>query len=413
MRTLLVYEDERTVNFLPLTWLRPVYDLRCGALTLREKAQRRIKHDALALFCRSYLSDVIRERTKAIVNDLSQISGEVVLVNGRSIISSQVAENISELQVGEALVNKNGELVAAVVEAKKLTWLSSDTPKVDAWKEMSLNERLTDAVVLDYLWQIPILLEESDVIADDIKLISAQANLTSLPNGVISYGDEIFVEEGARIYGGVVISAEDGPVFISSRSSITPPTFIQGPSFIGSGTHVDGAKIRPGTVLGPVCRIGGEVEATVFHGYSNKHHDGFIGHAYIGEWVNIGAMTTCSDLKNNYGTVRVWVNGEMVETGELKIGCFIGDHSKLGIGVMLTTGAVIGIACNIYGAEVTPKFVPSFSWGNSEEGFVVHELDKAIATAAKMMSRRKVELTKAEEELLRKVFELTSSERQK
>jgi len=413
MRTLVIYEDEMVRNFFPMTYLRPVYELRCGALTLRQKAEMRIPHDAEALFCRGYLSEVMRERSGAIVNDLSQVSGDVVLVNGRAVVSNDVAKKVAELQHGEALVNSNGELVAAIVDGAKLDWLRNEPVGADEWRQMNLREVATEAVVLDYLWRIPVLLEESDVIADDIALLSSQAKLSAPPSGVLTYGDDFFIEEGARIYGGVVISAEDGPVFISSGASITPPTFIQGPSFIGAKTHVDGAKIRPGTVLGPVCRIGGEVEATVIHGYSNKHHDGFIGHSYIGEWVNIGAMTTCSDLKNNYSSVRVWVNGEVVDTGELKIGCFIGDHSKLGIGVMLTTGAVIGIACNIYGAEVTPKFVPSFSWGNSEEGFVVHELDKAIATARRMMSRRKVELTPAEEALLKTVFELTARERQK
>ncbi|MCS7253539.1 MAG: putative sugar nucleotidyl transferase [Armatimonadota bacterium] len=413
MRTLAIYEDEKAHNFLPMTYIRPVYELRCGALTLRQKAEMRIPHDAEVLFCRGYLCEVMRERYNAIVNDLSQLSGDTVLVNGRAVISADVANKIAELQNGEALVNPDGELVAAIVDATKLGWLCNPQIGSDEWRQMNLREITAEAIVLDYLWRIPVLLEESNVISDDIALLSSQAKMSSPPKGVLTYGDGIFIEEGARIYGGVVISAEDGPVFIASGASITPPTFIQGPSYIGTKTHVDGAKIRPGTVLGPVCRIGGEVEATVIHGYSNKHHDGFIGHSYIGEWVNIGAMTTCSDLKNNYSSVRVWVNGEVIDTGELKIGCFIGDHSKLGIGVMLTTGAVIGIACNIYGAEMTPKFVPSFLWGNSEEGFTVHELDKAIATARKMMSRRKVELTEAEETLLRKVFELTDCERQK
>lgn len=411
MRALVIYEDERALNFLPMTYLRPVYELRCGALTLREKAERRIPHDNEVLFCRSYLADAMRERTKKVVNDASQLSGDVILVNGRAAISASISKQIEELELGQALVNADGELVAAIVEPTWLGWLQNEVIGANDWRQMDLNEISTEAIVLDYLWRIPILLEESDLIADDIALLSSKAELGVLPEGVLTYGDDVFIEKGAKVYGGVVISAEDGPVFISSGASITPPTFIQGPSFIGEKTHVDGAKIRPGTVLGPVCRIGGEVEATVVHGYSNKHHDGFIGHSYIGEWVNIGAMAACSDLKNNYSSVRVWVNGEMVDTGELKVGCFIGDHSKLGIGVMLTTGAVIGVACNIYGAEVTPKFVPSFSWGNSEEGFTLHELERAITTAIRMMSRRKLELTPVEEALLRRVFELTAAER--
>jgi len=414
MAKLVLYEDEKAQNFLPISYTRPVYDIKCGALTLREKAEMGIEHEKEALFLRPHLAEVMRERTGLPINDPGALEGEVVLVNGRAVISSEVARRVEELEPGKALVNEKGELVAAKVrDGRSLGWLAeAEVPPADAWKEMGLELVEVEALVLEYLWQIPVLLEEGEVIADDIRRISEGKRRGMPDEKVVVYGEGLFVEEGAKVLAGVVIDTEEGPVYIAKGARITPPTFIEGPSYIGPRCKVDGAKIRPGTVLGEVCYVGGEVEASVIHSYSNKHHDGFIGHAYVGQWVNIGAMATNSDLKNNYSPVRVWVNGRMVDTGELKIGCFIGDHTKLGIGVMMTTGAVIGVSANVYGSEVTPKFVPSFSWGNAKEGFVVHDLEKAIVTARRMTSRRKVELTEAEEGLLRKVFEMTAWERE-
>ncbi len=409
------YEDERARNFLPLVYLRPVYDLKCGVLTLREKAQG-LEHDELVLHCRGYLTEAMRERTGAKVNEPDALSGDVVVVNGRAVLSSSVLERVRKLSTGEALVTKDGELVAARVEGRKLKWLKDamsdgSLPPVDAWKASDLKTKKVDALVLSWLWDITEALEEGEVIADDIERVTEKRRRGTVDDKTVVYGEKLFVEEGARVYAGVVLDTEEGPVFIEKGAKVKPPTIIEGPCYIGADTIIDGAKIRPGAVIGPVCRIGGEVEASVVHAYTNKHHEGFLGHAYVGEWVNIGAMATNSDLKNNYSIVRVYVNGEMVNTGLLKVGCFIADHVKVGIGVMFNTGAVVGVAANIWGAEVTPKFVPSFAWGNPSEGFVVHELDKAIKTARNMMSRRKVELTKTEEELLRRVFELTAEER--
>ena len=415
MARLVIYEDEKATNFLPISYTRPVYDVKCGPLTLREKAEMGVEHDGEALFCRPYLAEVLRERTGLPVNDSKALEGEVVLVNGRAVVSSEVAQKIAELEPGKALVNEKGELVAAKVEdGGKLGWLTeAEVPPSDAWKETGLEPVEAEALVLEYLWQIPVLLEEGEVIADDIERISKGKRRGTPDEKVVVYGDGLFLEEGAKVLAGVVIDTEEGPVYIAKGARITPPTFIEGPTYIGPRCKVDGAKLRPGTVLGEVCYVGGEVEASVIHSYTNKHHDGFIGHAYLGQWVNIGALATNSDLKNNYSPVRVWVNGEMVDTGELKIGCFIGDHTKIGIGVMMTTGAVIGVSANVYGSETTPKFVPSFSWGNAEEGFVVHDLEKAVVTARRVTGRRKVELTRAEEELLRKVFEMTDWERER
>jgi UDP-N-acetylglucosamine diphosphorylase/glucosamine-1-phosphate N-acetyltransferase len=225
--------------------------------------------------------------------------------------------------------------------------------------------------------------------------------------------DEIFVGQGAKVKPGAILDAESGPVIIEPGATIFPNAAIEGPAFIGEKSLIKiGAKIYEGTSIGEVCKVGGEVEETIIHSYSNKQHDGFLGHSYLGMWVNLGADTNNSDLKNNYGNVKVYVDGEMVDSGSMFVGLTMGDHSKSGINTMFNTGTVVGVSCNVYGGGFPPKFIPSFTWGGAE-GLVEYRLDKALETARAVMSRRKIDLTSADEELMRGIFEATAKERAK
>src|SRR5207248_75825 len=159
----------------------------------------------------------------------------------------------------------------------------------------------------------------------------------------------------------VVADTSRGPVVINREAVVTAFSRLEGPCYVGPQTHVLGAKVRAGTTLGPNCRVGGEVEASILHGHSNKYHDGFLGHSYVGEWVNLGAGTHNSDLRNDYGEVTVMVNGRLVPTGLTKVGCFLGDHSKTGLGTLLNTGSNVGIFCNVLPWGLAPKYVPSFA----------------------------------------------------
>jgi UDP-N-acetylglucosamine diphosphorylase/glucosamine-1-phosphate N-acetyltransferase len=191
----------------------------------------------------------------------------------------------------------------------------------------------------------------------------------------------------ARVDPGAVLDARGGPVILDEGAVVEPLSHVVGPAYIGRGAQVLGGKLS-GVALGPQCRVGGEVELTVFQGYSNKRHTGFLGHSAVGEWVNLGAMTTNSDLKNNYGPVRVWVGGIDSETGETKIGCFIGDHVKTGIGTLLATGSVIGPGSNLFaGGRFTPHYLPGWSWWDGAST-VPHRWDKFLATVRTAMSRR-------------------------
>jgi UDP-N-acetylglucosamine diphosphorylase/glucosamine-1-phosphate N-acetyltransferase len=182
---------------------------------------------------------------------------------------------------------------------------------------------------------------------------------------------------------------------------LEPHTYVAGPSWIGAGTHVLGGKLGGGVALGPSCRVAGEIEETIFQGYGNKRHHGFVGHSVIGQWVNLGALTTTSDLKNNYGPVRVSIAGQLHDTGESKVGSFVGDHVKTGIGTLLTTGAVIGAASNLFGGgTVSPKELPAFSWWDGART-EPYDVAKFVATARVVCARRGRSFGDAQEQLYR------------
>ncbi|MBI3189910.1 MAG: hypothetical protein HYZ33_04615, partial [Ignavibacteriales bacterium] len=223
--------------------------------------------------------------------------------------------------------------------------------------------------------------------------------------------NNIIIGEGSVVKPGVVLDAEHGPIVIGKHVAIQPNAVIEGPAFVGNYSTIKiGAKIYPGTSIGAHCKIGGEVTRSIIQPYSNKAHDGFLGDSYIGSWVNIGADTNTSNLKNTYGNVDVYINGMPVDSGAQFVGLTMGDHSKSGINVMFTTGAVAGVSCNIFGAGLPSKYLPSFSWG-SPDSFTVFEIEKSIEIARRMMSRRGITMSKSYEAMMRHVFNLTRKER--
>ena len=270
------------------------------------------------------------------------------------------------------------------------------------------------APLLTYPWDL--ITANGEQIARDVPLLSRAAGWASAADRPLERADvvahnpaQIWLHPQARLDGPLVLDARDGPIVIDA-AHVEPFSFIQGPAAIGAGALVSSARIRGETTIGPVCRVGGEVEASIVQGYSNKHHDGFLGHSYLGEWVNIGAMTTNSDLKNTYGTIRVALEGQgQVDSGVLKLGCFLADHVKLGIGLHLNGGAVIGTGSNIFGVHFAPKTIPPFTWGG--EVFREYRIDGMVDVARKVMGRRKLALAAEYETLLREVFAMTRGSR--
>lgn len=270
-------------------------------------------------------------------------------------------------------------------------------------------------------WKLPfasaweILAHSDQLISDDFAQWRQRPNFreAAVMNGahIVGSPSDIHIGEGSVVQPGCVLDATNGPIMLGERVFVKWSQ-IQGPVFVGDDCVLDGARLRGGTSLGAHCKVGGEVSASIFQGRANKAHDGFVGHSWVGEWVNFGALATTSNLKNTYGTVRYRRDSStQIETNSQFLGSIVGDHSKIGIGQMLTTGANIGVGCNIFGGGVAPNYVPSFSWGGVG-GWSEYRRDDFWRTTQAVLARRKLEMSPTARALLDEVYARTQSERE-
>ncbi len=412
--TICIFEDPQYVKLLPLVYTRPVYDLRCGILTLREKIQRACSKANIALLCRPYLADVVKQQNSNVqVNEVHATN--CLLINGRVIADEQFAKKIP-LKGKDAVYISGNTVVAVRMSAGGHVSMKHDFSETFDVEHFAELERIpVDVKLIEYPWHL-VGSNGEQIVADFKSLVKAKdksKKATVYTGAHLLNKKNIFIDSGATVKPGVVLDAESGPIYIGKNAKIFPNAVIEGPAFIGANTLIKiGAKIYENTSIGEMCKVGGEVEASIIHSYSNKQHDGFLGHSYLGMWCNLGADTNNSDLKNNYGHVKVQVNGKMVDSGSQFVGLTMGDHSKSGINTMFNTGTVVGVSSNVFGAGFPPKFIPSFSWGGAD-GLETYDIEKGIDVARRVMARRKVEMTEADEKLLNKVFELTREERKR
>ncbi len=407
-----IFEDQHYRHLLPLSYTRPVYDLRCGILTLRQKIQQRYPGVSVSLHTREVLADLVRQQNPGV--RVNRLAGEGCLfINGRLLAPPDLAEKIP-LEGPDQVYMVGDVLVAARVsgqafEAERET--GEDTFSALAFGGLPRVKIMLK--LMDYPWDL--VNANGREIEADFKAIAPEP--AARVRGRVYEGahlvnpGSIVIGEGSKVKPGVVLDAENGPIYVGKNVTVFPNAVIEGPAFIGDGSLIKiGAKIYENTSIGEVCKVGGEVEASIIHAYSNKQHDGFLGHAYLGMWVNLGADTNNSDLKNNYSNVKMCIDGEAVDTGSMFVGLIIGDHSKSSINSMFNTGTVVGISSNIFGSGFPPKCIPSFAWGGAA-GLEIYDLDKALDVARRVMGRRKVDLSKAEECVLKAVFEQTKKER--
>ncbi|MCB0832312.1 MAG: GlmU family protein [Bacteroidetes bacterium] len=380
-----IFEDDGVSNFLPLTWTRPVFDLRCGAMTLAERIRKFFPEARLHLQCRDYLADVVAQsHPYASVNQ--SITEPCLFINGRTLFDQTLFERLLS---DDTLELTNGD--------SRLAFWNTLTPRRE-----SCNNTL-----LSFPWNL--VSQNVELLKGDFDKPSQMGNLY---DGVhLVNPDRISIGKDTVIKPGVVLDAENGPISIGDHVHIMANSVIEGPVNIGSRSLIKiGAKIYGGTTIGPSCKVGGEVEASVLQGFSNKQHDGFLGHSFVGEWCNLGADTNTSDLKNNYSTVKVTLKGEEIDTGERFVGLIMGDHSKSGINTMFNTGTVVGVSCNIFGAGHPPKTIPSFSWVDGQT-LSEYRLEKALSVAEIVMGRRKVVMSAALKRLMEHVYYTTSPDR--
>jgi UDP-N-acetylglucosamine diphosphorylase/glucosamine-1-phosphate N-acetyltransferase len=389
-----LFEDAGWRALLPLTWLRPAWELRCGRDRLIDKIEAGFGGRAARFLARTMLHDVWGAAAGA-----RPIAGDAwLLVNGRALVTAA----LSPPAPGVAWTSGD-TLVAATITGAQLLALADDALIDPAGQRnllTSLRQEPPPAGVrlIGHPWE-PVLAN-----ADELR---RQCRDGGQHAGRVDAGahllnpSAIHVAPGARIMPGVVLDAEHGPIHIDRDALVQPNAVVEGPCHVGPRSIIrPGAVLRAGTTIGPVCKVGGEIESSIIHGCSNKQHDGFLGHSYVGEWVNLGADTVTSDLKNTYGTIRVFINGVGVESGQRFVGSIIGDHAKTGIGTILPTGCVLGVASNVFTRGPVPKFVPSFAW-LTDAGLQEYRVDKAIDVARTVMGRRQVTLTTAGEALLR------------
>ena len=368
--SLILFDDSNRIDLQPLSFTRPVADIRVGILSIREKWERMLGMDSSTL-TESYLAGKFPLRN----------AERNILVNAAVLPDTTLVERILTMEPGEALVQKECILAQCVEESELADAESRKSPaRLTSW-EASLRK-------LSHPWDV-FRMNAEEIVAD-FKLLTEEKISQNLdPSNRISGKHPFFIEEGADIRASV-FNTEDGPVYIGKNATVMEGCLVRGPFALGEGATLKmGAKIYGGTTVGPYCKAGGELNNVVMFGNANKAHDGFLGNAVIGEWCNIGADSNNSNLKNTYEEVKMWSyrKERFVPTGLQFAGLIMGDHSKCGINTMFNTGTVVGVNCNIFGAGFQRNFIPSFSWGGAA-GFQLYNLEKAMEVAKNVMVRR-------------------------
>ncbi len=388
-----LFDDHRRNHLLPLTFTRPVAEIRVGILTIREKWER-----MLGARCSHLTTEYLSKKFPT-----TSQSGAYTLINGGVLPGSKLAETILNLPLESALVSK-GTVIACKLNSKPLAGYSPAPSHFT--KHVEYTNQFTEII---HPWHIFSL--NGQAIEADFELITKnrKSEPISSTNSVMN-PSKIFIEEGATVEC-TVLNASTGPIYIGNHAEVMEGSLVRGPFALCEQSVLKlGAKIYGPTTIGPFCKVGGEVNNSVIFGFSNKAHDGFLGNSVIGEWCNLGADTNCSNLKNNYAQVKLWdyVKKGFIDTGLQFCGLIMGDHSKCGINTMFNTGTVIGVSANIFGDGFPRNFIPSFSWGGAQ-GFTDYKIDKALETATKVMERRGIDLSNIDSEILTHIYNETSA----
>lgn len=394
---LIFFDNDDRDHLLPLTFTRPMAELRVGVLTIREKWERYLGGEG-SFITQDYLSQRFPLK----------ISSDNIVINAGVLPNPELVLLISELEVNEALMHQ-GDLIAARMNEAQFQRLLSDED-IDELAGYELSE--SSWMQVRRPWEL-FTMNSAAVEADYHLLTSGrESQPLSQTNRLIGDPGSVFLEDGASVEY-ATINTTQGPVYIGKGATVMEGSLIRGALALCEGAQLKmGAKVYGPTTIGPWCKVGGEVNNIVMLGYSNKGHDGFLGNAVVGEWCNLGADTNNSNLKNTYEEVRLWSYAEQKfsPTGLQFCGLIMGDHSKCGINTMFNTGTVVGVFTNVFGSGFPRNFIPSFSWGGAS-GLSTYRFDKAIVTAPRVMDRRGVEFTDADEEVLRHIFKETAVNR--
>jgi UDP-N-acetylglucosamine diphosphorylase/glucosamine-1-phosphate N-acetyltransferase len=384
MNFILFDDPEYRIGLLPLTFTRPVADIRIGIFKISEKWEK-------------YLGTGISYKTEFYLSRKFSIqeSNDSIFINGSVCPSPELVSEIAKLENGAALVQENTLL---------------------AYRNEPKNKKLFtgDLTILRYTWDI--FSNNGKELRKDFELVKKSGKSIGIsdPHTKVYNPENIFVEEGAKVIA-AILNAENGPIYLGKNSEVQEGAMIRGAFALCEGSVVNmGGKMRGDNTIGPFCKVGGEVSNSVMFAYSNKAHDGFMGNSVIGEWCNFGADSNTSNLKNNYTNIKIYSYRErkLIDSGKQFCGLVMGDHSKSGINIMFDSGSVVGVNSSVYGTKYSPKFIRSFSWGDIENLQTFH-LDKALEVAEKVVARRNIILSEIDKEILSRVFELEVEEKAK
>ena len=383
----ILFDGPSRNNFLPLTYTRPVAEIRVGILTIREKWEAFLE-STITFVTEDYLS----EKFPMVEFDKN------IFINASFLPNAKIVNLIINLKPNE-LINSGNDLIAFYANE------SQDEVDLDSFTKIEYNEKVLHINSLTDIFKI-----NSLAIEEDFKLLTKNRDSSKISNtNNLINSDNIFLEEGVSMEYST-LNASNGPIYISKNCEIMEGSLIRGPfALCENSTLKLGSKIYGGTTIGPNCKIGGEVKNSVVIGNSNKGHDGFLGNSLIGEWCNLGADTNTSNLKNNYTDIKIWNydSNKFSSTGEQFCGLIMGDHSKSGINTMFNTGTVVGVCSNVFGSGFPRNFIPSFSWGGNK-GFSNYKIEKAFEVNDIVMKRRNCDFSDKDKAILTHINEITS-----
>lgn len=416
--TLLVFENQNYKQLYPIAYTRPTFDTIIGMSSLLEKIIQYLPFRNISLFCRDYLKSTVQHDHKKYKVNTFPKGNELILIDGTVIMDKTLSKTLQGLTKDTVLTNGKQPIAARISgeNISKIKKLYMELKQIDL-SLIKAPKKKVHARTIQYVWET--VHKNTNQLAEDLKetgRLGKHSGSFAESDGIhLVNKKNVFIAQGVKVYPLVVIDASSGPVYIDQGTTIAPNVTIRGPVYIGKKCTINaGAKILSGTTIGECSKVGGEVAETIIHGYSNKQHDGFLGHSYIGAWCNLGANTNNSDLKNNYSSISIQIGPEdkdTYDTKQLFAGVFMGDHSKTGINTMFNTGTVVGAGCNIVGAGYPPKYIPSFTWMNLQSKPVSHNLVKFFETARAVCKRRKVQFTTVDKKMYTSLFNSTKNDR--
>ncbi len=394
-----IFEDDTVSQLFPITETRPIYDCLVGMSTIFEKFYNAFKNSNITLHVRDYLKPTLQETYKQYTINNINSGSPCLLLNGRVIVTQSLINKINKIHPQEnTLFTYKENVIVAYLKGELLDiaiHLLADPPNnktiIKQIRSKCIVEELDQCNIISNCWDL--IEYNKTYLKTDVK----NSKKLGIIKGHISpftaiYNEgNVFIDKGSYIEDFVIIDAKKGPVYIESNVNIHGHTRLEGPLFIGKNSTIFGGRISDSSI-GKSCKITGEIVNSIIESFSNKAHSGFLGDSYVGRWVNLGAETTTSNLKNDYSSISIIKENKKIDTKKQFLGTIFGDHVKTAIGTQLNSGSIISLGSIIYNHKFLTKYYPPFSWGNGEKK-QYHQLEKFFESIERVMKRREIELS--------------------